>query len=202
MSEQHNLLMFPSRGEPSFRWMSPSLRDLSLTPTQLAKATQRLAVYETLVPLIRGGPKKREILEVVIKCLHEAFGALPRQEEALMKAVVDEVLRILSCLTCLLDGSVEADMTIANSVLDATTGGSLVIAQALGRSSVYVEMIKDLRQTASASISLKPELQKLTDGLEQKRDHTTLSLCVKKLHTWKDSLRAGQLPQSIISYDI
>ena len=98
----------------------------------------------------------------------------------------------LNCVLALLNAS-EMSFVHVEKLLQSRNGPRLLSSQALQQSTYYANLLKAERETASARISLGPEVQNLAEGLRGADAIAVAERATRRLPLLLDRLPRGAL---------
>ena len=171
-----------------FSHRTPQLSQLTLSETDVAKLFQRLVIHETVIVLVSQGEPAAARLKSLCQHLKASLQRSPATG-VILTAVVSEIVDVMNCILGLLEPFV-ATMAYIEKLFQSKSGPRLLCCQALMQCGYYAGLLKKERETASARLSLGPEVEQLSENLRG-TDFAAAEQAARRLPLLLDRLPRG-----------
>ena len=189
------LLILTCEGEAdgAWNWHSPCLAVAKVSLEDKARVLVHVAVNLVLVPLVRQGTKRAEVVRKLCTAMASQLKPHLKCDNPVLRAALEDVSDIclyLEALTSEGAPSLEG-MTALTRITRASSGCKLLMRNAVGQSTSYAKAEAESRRFEQAAQTYMPKLEEIEAALAKKTNLQMVSDALASLPRWKDALRQG-----------
>eukprot|EP00971_Amphidinium_carterae_P213663 4240392-Amphidinium_carterae.4 len=184
--------MYNDRARGDFEWKAPRLVDCGADAAVRANIFTTAIIRKCLIPLIRLGRERVHSVQGFCSALKGQLTA-NTSDEAVLVAVVGELLMLVDGVLTLILGTPETDLAPLNKITESTEGTAFSLKGALRSTASWERMEKELRSAVQSHKTFMPQLNSILDTLKEKPSIGDMLAAVKTAPILLERLPQGQL---------